>query len=141
VASGREWAEENDPSRRLAFTERNDDASGQEVMLVLGALQYFDYPLQDLLARLAQPPRHIIINLTPMHPSMDFHTVQNMGFCCVSYHVLAEPGFIAAMQACGYEVVDRWRSYERECHVPFAPDHQVDGYCGLYLRRIDTATA
>jgi putative methyltransferase (TIGR04325 family) len=73
-----------------------------------------------------------------MHPSMDFYTVQNMGFCCVPYHVLAEPDFVAAMQACGYEVVDRWYSYERECHIPFFPEHQVDGYCGFYLRQADT---
>jgi putative methyltransferase (TIGR04325 family) len=139
VASGREWAAANDPTRQLAFTESNTDASGHDVLLAFGALQYFDYSLPELLARLDHPPRHIIVNMTPMHPTMDFYTVQNMGFAATPYHVLCLPDFVVAMQACGYMVVDQWQSYERDCHVPFSQGHDIDCYSGLYLRHIDAA--
>lgn len=133
VEAGREWAKTNDPAERLAFTELHSDADGYDVLLVFGTLQYLDFSLEDMLASLKRPPRHIIINMTPMHPTLDFHTVQNMGFACAPYHILSKPNFLAAMDACGYDVVDRWRSYERKCHIPFARAHDVDCYSGFYL--------
>jgi putative methyltransferase (TIGR04325 family) len=141
VAAGREWAQSHDAARRLDFTERSSDADGHDALLVFGTLQYLDYSLEDLLTGLPRPPRHIVINLTPMHPSLDFYTVQNMGFACVPYHILSMTKFLAAMRERGYEVVDRWESYERECRVPFESAHDVDCYSGFYLQRTDTASS
>lgn len=139
IAAGREWAGTNDASRQLDFTIDNNEACGRDVLLVFGALQYFDYDFPEWIAGLAHAPRHILINLTPMHPSRDFHTVQNMGFAAAAYHVVCQPEFVAAMEARGYTVVDRWESFERECHVPFEHAHRVDSYWGFYLRRNDIA--
>ncbi|OOG37630.1 hypothetical protein B0E52_15230 [Rhodanobacter sp. C06] len=138
VAAGREWAREHDASGQLDFADDRQAADGQDVLLVLGAMQYFDYDFGDWLGSLASPPPHVIVNTTPMHDRCDFHTLQNMGFACVPYHVQSRPAFVAAMARQGYRVVDAWRNDERECRIPFHDDCDVDGYSGFYLQRAST---
>lgn len=135
MAAGRDWAREHDPDGRLAFADDKQEADGQDLLLVLGAMQYFDYDFAAWLGSLAAPPPHLIVNTTPMHDSLDFHTLQNMGITCVPYHVQARPAFLEAMAKLGYRVVDAWRNDERECRIPFAHDHDVEGYSGFYLQR------
>lgn len=135
MAAGRSWAAAHDNAGCLAFAEDRRQADHQDVLLVLGALQYFDFDFPAWLASLAHPPRHVIISLTPMHATEDFYTLQNMGFACVPYHVHSRPAFLQAMAGLGYRVVDDWCSEERECRIPFAHDHDVEGYSGFYLTR------
>lgn len=133
--AGRAWAAEHDTTRSLAFAADKDAADGQDALLVLGALQYFDFDLVAWLASLANPPPHVIVNRSPMHDRHDFHTLQNMGFACLPYHVLARPAFIRGMGELGYRMVDAWRCDERSCRIPFAHDHDVEGYSGFCFRR------
>lgn len=135
MAAGREWAKEHDAAGGLAFAGDRQEADGQDVLLVLGAMQYFDFDFAAWLGTLSAPPAHLIVNLTPMHPSRDFHTLQNMGFACVPYRIQARPAFLESMARLGYRVVDAWWSDERSCHVPFAPGHEVEAYSGFYLHR------
>jgi putative methyltransferase (TIGR04325 family) len=133
--TGRAWAQKNDPSARLAFANDKNEADGQDLLLVLGAMQYFDYDFAGWLATLSAPPPHLIVSLTPMDTSRDFYTLQNMSFACVPYHVHARSAFLEAMERIGYRVVDAWRSDERNCRIPFHHDHDVEGYSGFYLCR------
>ncbi|HEV2622543.1 MAG TPA: TIGR04325 family methyltransferase [Frateuria sp.] len=133
--AGRAWAQAHDPAGRLSFADDKQRADGQDVLLVLGAMQYFDYDFASWLRTLSRPPAHLLVNLTPMHPTRDFHTLQNMGFACVPYRIHARPAFLEAMARLGYRVVDAWRNDDRRCRIPFAHDHDVDGYSGFYLRR------
>lgn len=139
MAAGRAWAKTHDPAGRLAFADDKQQADGQDVLLVLGALQYFDYDFAAWLASLPAPPPHLIVSLTPMDGSRDFYTLQNMGFACVPYHVHSRPAFLATLARTGYRVVDAWLSAERECRIPFAHDHDVEGYSGFYLCRTNEA--
>lgn len=132
---GRAYAAEHDAARRLAFTADRAAASGQDALLVFGALQYFDFNVPAWLGTLPEPPPNVIVNLTPMHDSKDFYTLQNMGFACVPYHVCSRPAFIHDMAALGYRVVDAWRCDERSCLIPFHHDHDVEGYSGFCFRR------
>lgn len=135
MTAGRDWARIHDPAGRLCFAQDKQQADGQDVLLVLGAMQYFDYDFAAWLHTLANPPAHLLVNLTPMHPARDFYTLQNMGFACVPYHIQARPAFLAAVERLGYRVVDAWCSDDRSCRIPFAHDHDVDGYSGFYLHR------
>jgi len=135
MTAGRAWAQAHDATGQLAFAQDKREASGQDVLLLIGAVQYFDFDFVAWLASLPAPPPHLIVSLTPVHPSRDFHTLQNMGFACVPYHVHAGPAFLEALAGAGYRVVDTWCSEERECRIPFAHDHDVEGYSGFYLQR------
>jgi len=134
VAAGREWALKHDPSRRLKFSETPDAADGQDILMASGVLQYLEYTLPELLGRLGSPPRHVLVNVTPMHPSKSYFTLQHIGIAICPYRVMAEPEFIQQMQALGYAVVDQWELFERKLRVPFEPDCAIDSYRGYYFR-------
>lgn len=135
LAAGRQFAAEHDPERRLAFADSADQASECDVLLTTGALQYLDYTLAELLARAPTRPQHVLVNLTPMHPSRTYFTLQHIGIAICPYRVSAVPEFTAAMQALGYVVVDAWASRERNVRVPFRPECDIDSYHGFYFRR------
>lgn len=133
MEAGRGWAVEHDPARRLAFADAREDADGQDLLLSAGALQYLDYTLPELLRRLSQPPRHVLVNLTPMHPDRSYFTLQNLGIAICPYRIMARPAFIQEMEALGYRIHDRWESPERTVRIPFAPAYGVDRYYGFYF--------
>lgn len=135
MAAGRERALQHDPERRLSFADSRDAADGTQLLLSTGALQYLDYSLPEFLQRLERPPPHVLVNLTPMHPSRGYFTLQNLGIAICPYRVMAVPDFLAGMKSLGYGVVDRWESFERELKVPFEPECTIDRYYGFYLRR------
>ena len=135
VAAGRDWAQKHDPEKCLEFTASRHDAGGCDVLYSSGALQYLDYTLADLLGELHRPPPHVLINMVPMHPSRGYFTLQNIGFAICPYRVAAMPEFVASMEAVGYEVVDRWESYERHLQIPFAADCDIACYHGFYFAR------
>jgi putative methyltransferase (TIGR04325 family) len=139
VAAGNELARKIDQKQQLSFTLSREDADGLDVLIASGALQYLDYTLPEMLREFSNPPRHLLINMTPMHPRRGYFTLQNIGVAICPYRVMAIPEFLEDLQALGYTVVDRWESLERELTVPFAGDCTVDGYLGFYLRRDATA--
>ena len=135
MAAGAEWAREHDPRKQLTFAASRFDASGCEVLLSSGTLQYLDYTLPELLAALPLPPSRVLVNLVPMHPKKSFFTLQNMGRAVMPYRVQAIPDFVEAMRLLGYSVLDQWHSGERHLRVPFEPEYRVDGYEGCCFAR------
>lgn len=135
LAAGRQFAAENDAQRQLDFADSPDRVSGSDVLMATGSLQYLDYTLAELLARVPLRPAHVLVNLTPMHPDRGYVTLQHIGIAICPYRVSAVPEFVASMQALGYAVVDHWASLERNVRVPFRPECDIDRYHGFYFRR------
>ncbi len=140
LAAGREWASRNDVEGKLGFTSSCDDADGCDMLLCSGVLQYLDFSLPDMLRKLKHPPGHLLINLTPLHPSRTFVTLQRVtrqgvGIASCPYTVTAVAQFIDAFRQSGYAVVDHWESLERHMRVPFEPSLSIDRYHGFYLKR------
>lgn len=134
-ASGREWALNHDEPRRLDFTTDPERADGADIMLASGSLQYLDYTLADLLARLPNKPRHILINLLPVHASESYFTVQNMGTAYCPYRITAERELVDSLSAQGYRQVDRWENPDRRCLIPYHRKHSLDRYFGYCFTR------
>lgn len=134
MAAGRAWALEHDPSRRLAFVETPEAADGRDLLVCTGALQYLDYTLPELLCSLPSKPRHVLVNLTPMHPAQEFFTLQNLGIAICPYRIMSAPQFTKDMESCGYRMLDHWQSYERHLRIPFEPAYAVDSYHGFHFR-------
>lgn len=135
VAAGRKWAQGHDERHSLGFDESPRGASGHDVLVCTGALQYLEYTLPELLQSLPQPPPHVLINLTPVHEERGFFTLQNLSIAICPYRVMARRELIAGMNALGYEAIDQWRSFERRLDVPFEPECAIDHYSGGYFRR------
>ncbi len=135
VAAGQRWAAEHDEKRQLGFADTAREADGHDVLMSNGALQYLEYSLPELLQSLDAPPRHVLVNLTPMHPERDYFTLQNIGKAVLPYRVSSIPGFVAGMECLGYALVDDWQSHERYLRVPFEPACAIDCYSGFYFRK------
>lgn len=129
--AGKAWAEENDPSGRLGFTDQAEDASGVDILFAAGSLQYLDYTLSDFIRSLAQRPRHLLLNSVPIHTRSSYFTVQNMGTACCPYRITAEREFLHGLKDLGYTLNDRWENPHRSCMIPFYPDHSLDRYFGF----------
>jgi putative methyltransferase (TIGR04325 family) len=135
MAAGRKWAAQHDPQQRIAFADSPDYADGADVLLSTGALQYLDYTLPQLLQRLSQPPPHVLVNLTPVHPTRGYFTLQNLTFAICPYRVMARPELVAGMESLGYRIIDEWNSRERGLKVPFEPACTIDNYSGFHFQR------
>lgn len=133
MAAGREWATTHDPEGRLAFTDDVEQAADADVLFTSGTLQYLDYSLTDLLARLPRRPPHVLVNLVPMHPTRTWFTLQNIGFAVCPYRVFSVEEFLGGMEELGYRPADRWETFERQLRIPFAPDCDIDRYYGFLL--------
>ena len=134
-AAGAAFALENDKARRLDFTDRPADADGFDIVFASGSLQYLDYTLADLLGSLAQPPKHLVINLMPIHMTESFFTLQNMGTAFCPYRVMSEREFIDGLKTRGYALQDRWENPDRTCKVAFRPEQSLDRYFGFCFSR------
>lgn len=140
ITAGRDWADRHDVEKKLDFTGSRTDADGYDVLLSAGVLQYLAYTLPELLAQLRDPPRHVLINMTPLHPDCSYVTLQRItrqgvGLANCPYRVSAIGPFVAEFEAQGYVLVDRWESTERYMHIPFEEASSIDRYYGFYFRK------
>ena len=135
VEAGRQRALKDDPERRLGFTTDFMDAEGSDILVTTGALQYLESTLPEMLQRLASKPKHVLINMVPMHPERNYFTLQNMGIAICPYRVVCVPEFVTSMLALGYEQIVHWKLPERYLKVPFEPSCTIECYHGFYFRR------
>jgi putative methyltransferase (TIGR04325 family) len=119
----------------LRFTESVATASGADVFLASGALQYVEDPLEEVFARIANKPRHLLVNKVPLYDGDSFVTLQNARVAFVPEHVYNRAAFDESLESLGYRLVDAWDVPGLSCFVPFHPDRSLATLSGLYLRR------
>ncbi|HET7500114.1 MAG TPA: TIGR04325 family methyltransferase [Kofleriaceae bacterium] len=133
VQAGRELATEK-RANGLSFTERRDDLAGADILFATGSLQYLEKPLHEILAPIPDRPTHVIINQLPMQDGPAYYTLQSIGAAFCPYRIEDRGALVAGMSALGYDKLDRWRTMEKYCPIPFHPEHSVNGYEGMYFR-------
>jgi putative methyltransferase (TIGR04325 family) len=116
-----------------AFTTDFADASGADVLLASGSLQYIAQPLAERLASLPRKPRHLLLNQLPVHPREQYVTLQNIRTCFCPYVVFHDDAFFASLRALGYTLRHRWENPAKSCHVPTYPRHTAAPYVGALL--------
>lgn len=135
MAQGRTLAAQRDPDGRLGFCEAFAEAEGADVLTAQGSLQYLPETLPQMLARLARPPRHLLVNLMPLHERHSYFTLQSIGTAFCPYRVTASGEFLKSFDAIGYQLVDSWENPDKKCLIPFHPEHSLDRYHGFHFRR------
>jgi putative methyltransferase (TIGR04325 family) len=135
VQEGRSIAAKNDHSGHLSFTDRFEEVEGADVLVALGSLQYLPETLAERVRNLRTPPRHLILNLIPLHEEHSYFTLQSIGTAFCPYRVTSFAEFRSAYEKLGYETVDTWENPEKRCDIPFHPEHSLDRYYGFYFRR------
>ena len=135
VNRGKEIASTRDRAGSIDFCSSPGDAAASDVLFASGSLQYLPYGVKDLLETLAESPKRIIINTTPLHPRLSFFTLNSIGAAFCPYRVVSEPELVGTLASKGYKVVDRWECPGKPMIIPGFPEHSLDHYCGLYLEK------
>jgi putative methyltransferase (TIGR04325 family) len=133
VAAGRELAAKKNADQ-LFFAVGREDADGADVYFSCGALQYIEEPLGAMLAKLGDPPRHLLINRVPLCDGPTFITLQNNGDWVSPYKVENRDEFTRGVESLGYELVDSWK-IPRCLEVLMSPQHHAENFHGMYFRR------
>jgi len=135
VRQGRELAQKMDPDGRLAFSDAFEGGDGADVLLASGSLQYLPDTLADRLKQLRATPRHLLVNLLPVHERESYYTLQSIGTAFCPYRIFSAAAALTAYDSLGYSLVDTWENAEKRCDIPFHPGHSLDRYRGFYFRR------
>ena len=125
--------EKNRP--QISFTNARADASGRDLLLASGSLQYIDEHLASILARIPDKPAHIMVNLLPVHAEHEFVTLNSIGVAICPYTIHQHRRFIESVCAQGYTLIDAWENPGKQCHIPFFDAYSTDLYIGAYFRK------
>lgn len=136
VEQGRKLARERG-APGLTFTERFADASGADVFLALGSLQYVETPLPNRLAILDVLPRYVIVSSTPMADGRRYVTLQNIGIAFCPYLIEDRAALVRGMEGHGYRLVHSWENPEKSCPILDQPASSVWGYTSMHFARED----
>ncbi|HTP31889.1 MAG TPA: methyltransferase, TIGR04325 family [Candidatus Acidoferrales bacterium] len=133
--AGEQYAREQD-ARGLAFTNRPEEASGADILIAAGSLQYIESPsLSTLLSRLDAKPRHLLLNKLPLYNGEQFVTLQNGGAAFHPQYVFNRHEFLASLTAIGYRLEDAWDVETHSGRIPLHPGQSFRCHSGLYLCR------
>jgi putative methyltransferase (TIGR04325 family) len=131
--AGRELAERR-ACHNLEFTGCFDEASGADIFLASGSIQYVQ-SLAKSIENLPKKPTHLLLNRLPLHDNADqFVTLQNGGQVFYPQYVFNKAKFIESFSSLRYELIDLWEDKEEGCNIPFHPEKSLPFYNGLYLR-------
>jgi len=131
---GAALAKNQDELGKLSFEGDFSKAAQADVFLAMGVLQYLPETLAERLASLERKPRHLLLNLTPLHPERAYFTLQSNGTAFCPYRIEQMSAFLDSLKALGYTVRDTWINPDKTCKIHFHPKLSLDRYYGFYLR-------
>lgn len=135
IASGRRIAAERGVDE-LRFSDRPQAPADTNVLLISGALHYWEGSIGELFERLESRPSHVLVNRTPVHETAAaFITLQRQDHFAVPCLVRNAGELIAAFTALGYTLVNRWSALELSLPLPLFPAQSVPAYSGFYFCR------
>jgi putative methyltransferase (TIGR04325 family) len=135
VAAGSHIAKERG-EQRLRFIERIEDCEEVGIVIISGALHYFEQLPHELTHGLRRQPRHVFINRTPVINGPTTITIQDHeNYIAISpARILSRCVLLGAMEKAGYELVDDWKAPELRLRIPLHPEASVSAYSGFYFR-------
>jgi putative methyltransferase (TIGR04325 family) len=132
LKAGKELSEKRQRSE-LVFTDKFEEASGKDIFLASGSVQYVEN-LSSSLSALSKKPKHLLINRLPLYEGAQFVTLQNGGKVFYPSYVFNKTAFIDSLNKLGYERVDIWEDRIDSCIIPFQPEKSCPFYYGLYFK-------
>jgi putative methyltransferase (TIGR04325 family) len=124
-------SEDRDP--RLSFTTDFELASGSDIFLASGSIQY-DRNISVRIEALERQPQHILINRIGLYQGKQIVTLQNGGKVFYPQYIFNRHEFISSLESIGYNLIDIWEDNVDSCYIPFHPEVNVPYYHGLYFK-------
>jgi putative methyltransferase (TIGR04325 family) len=132
VNAGKELAHKRQRSE-LVFTCNFEEASGTDVFLASGSIQYVENLSISILG-LLEKPKHLLVNRLPLYEGEQFVTLQNGGKVFYPSYVFNQSNFIDSFKEIGYELIDIWEDWNDSCIIPFHPEKSLLFYRGIYFK-------
>ncbi len=131
VHRGRELALTRATEGRLHFSEKMEDIKNHEILFASGSLQYLPETIDQILRKNDARPKRILINITPLHPSISYITLNSIGTSFCPYRVQSRTDFVESIQSLGYERRSEWENPGKSLSIPFRRELDVDSYSGF----------
>lgn len=134
VREGRALAAERDASQ-LRFEEDLARCGCADLVVFCGSLHYFEEPVGTLLARLACPPKYVLVNRSPVSAETPLYAVQDAGEWFTSAKVLQRSQVVEDFEQAGYRLQAEWPCYELNVRFPLHLRHSAEHYSGFLFVR------
>jgi putative methyltransferase (TIGR04325 family) len=118
---------------KLIFTTDFELASGSDIFLASGSLQY-DNDVCLKINSLEEKPKNLLINRIGLYEGKKIVTLQNGGRVFYPQYIFNRQEFISSFQLIGYELIDIWEDNVDRCYIPLHPEVNVPHYYGLYFK-------
>lgn len=119
---------------RLRFSDDWQRASGVDVLISSGSQHYFEKTLAQMVGELAEKPKHILINRTPLTEGSEFAVVQVASGFRLPCLIRNRAALLGGLEQLGYQVIDEWKAPELGVEVAGYPERSVSAYSGAFLR-------
>jgi putative methyltransferase (TIGR04325 family) len=136
VAEGTLIATENGTTE-IEFQNTVQTVTGNDLVLVSGALHYWEASLAKFIEQFPEKPAAFILNRTPVHPDTNYITVQVRPFYSVPCVVRTAEEILSAFGSAGYKLADRWQVPERSMRMAMFPALTIPSYSGFCFVRND----
>jgi len=120
--------------KNITFTSNFSGIENIETLMASGSLQYLKENIWETVAKHSNKPKHILINMLPIHDGHEFFTLQNIGTAFCPYRIYNRNNLIHNFENLGYQLIDYWTNPEKSCYIPLKPNHSQYGYHGMYLK-------
>ena len=123
-------------SKDINFVETPHDAGKVDLLLASGLFQFIDISFEELLDRMAERPRWVMLNKVATRHDADIVTLQLIGKKRVPYQIRDRKKFEGELKAAGYAIRDSWTiaglSHRIGTH-PWLGESESKGY---FLERV-----
>lgn len=137
--AGEKLARERGVDGQLHFCTDYRFASGVDVLMLSGSLQYLPEQMKDILGALPIKPRRIILNITAGHSDRTIYTLNSIGQAQCPYRVQLQDEVLTEIHEAGYRRRDVWRNDGKPIHIPFVEGGDGAFYFGCCFDRDDRA--
>ena len=139
IEAGRTIAKEKSTTSELRFRVSSDPFPDVNFALLCGSYHYWEGTASDFVARFPAPPKHILINRSPMVDGevKEHATVQFSQYCALPCIIRNKRDIAAAFELAGYRLVDSWLCPEYSVKKSLFPRQSLDHCSGLYFQRKD----
>ncbi|HEY4251481.1 MAG TPA: methyltransferase, TIGR04325 family [Roseomonas sp.] len=117
---------------RIAFTDDVRRMSGCDLLLISGALHYFEDPVA-ILSSMAEKPKFVIVNRTPLTDLPSYAAVQDNGPFVTACAVHNRTSLLEGLGRLGYRLRDQWSAYEFQIRIAGDPLRSVPHYSGFFM--------
>lgn len=134
IREAAKFAIENNSPPHLSFTDQLGQAGFNDWLLCSGSLQYVEDSISSIVEQLPGRPTYMLINMLPVHPKQSYVTLQNISTAFCPYRIYSAEELLEEIEKLNGEVIDEWRNADKECVIPYHPDHSLDHYYGMLVR-------